>query len=413
VRSNNDEPEEPEKYSICRKTEAQFMGENLGEPDDFSNLLWAINGTRTLSLKGLSKRDHAILSLINEKIAKLRALGCNGLQEKFKKFDQVGAISYLAELVVAESFLIDGHRATLLSSEYFPKASPDILVQTRNGDFYVEVLYMSSSDPSSVLIDRLREITEKYPYVIKFSFGSDVSLPHHKWNERNRQLKTLESSVAQFASDLEHKKIEDLPYHGKTDSFSYDIIERNSSGKGYPAVLTSSCSIDLDFSHAYLTIRLNKKAEKRRSFPPDKQKTPYFVALVCDELGISAGELGYLLYGSTVGYDCFPRPGVSEEVRMKLKDGKWNKILKELSSRKVWGKIQKVKEKGWDNLLSETYLLPHDYCYVDKPGLFITDELLRDVSAVLFSRCIGDYQLFPNPFSIDEMDYSPFWRDLK
>jgi hypothetical protein len=205
------------------------MVEQPNENGNFSNLLWAINGTRELNLKGISKRDLAILSLIDEKIAKFQVLGCNGLQEKFKKFDQEGAITYLAELVVAETFLKDGHRATLLSSEYFLKASPDILIQTGNGDLYVEVLYMSSSDPSSILIDRLREITEKYPFVINFTFGSDVSLPHHKWNERERQLKTLESSVAQFELDLKETPITSLPYCGKTESFSYEIVERKTS----------------------------------------------------------------------------------------------------------------------------------------------------------------------------------------
>jgi hypothetical protein len=388
------------------------MVEQPNETDNFSDLLWAISGTRELNLMGLSKRDLAILSLINEKIAKLRELGCNGLEEKFKKFDQDGAISYLAELVVAESFLNDGHGATLLSSEYFPNASPDILVQTRNGDLYVEVLYMSSSDPSSVLIDRLREITERYQYVINFSFGSDVSLPHHKWNERERQLKTLEASVEQFESDLEHKTIEHLPYHGKTDSFSYDIIERKTSGHGYPAVLTSSCSINLDFSHAYLTVRLGKKAEKRLSFPSDKRKIPYIVALVCDEPGINVGELSYLLYGTTTGYDCFSLPGVPEEKRIEIKNRKWSTILKEVSSREEWGLIQKLQGKGWEPLLSNAYLIPHDYCYVKEPGLFIRDNLMHQVSGVLFTRCLGKSQLLPNPFSIDEMNYSPFWKDL-
>ena len=137
------------------------------------------------------------------------------------------------------------------------------------------------------------------------------------------------------------------------------------------------------------------------------------MTLVCDGPGISAGELCYILYGTKTEYDCFSWPGVPEEVRMKLKNGNWNKILKGLSSQKIWGEIQKIQEKGWNELLSKTYLLPHYYCYVDKYDLFITDELMHQVSAILFSRCIGDCQLFPNPFSIDEMEYSPFWRNLK
>lgn len=388
------------------------MAEIQGNPKNFSDLLWAINGTRTLSCGDLSKREGAILSMINEKISKLRTLGCEGIQEKFRKFDQDNAIIYLAELVVAEYFLNRGHKVILLGSEFFPKASPDIFINTQNGDAYIEVLYMSSSDPASVLIDKLREITEKYPYVINFSFTTDVSLPHHNWSERAKQLKKLDSAVTQFDSDLQHIKLKTLPYHGKTNSFSYEIIEKKSSGNGYPAVLTSSCSTSLDFSHAYLTLRLIKKAEKRLSFPSDKQRIPYIVALVCDEPGISAGEFCYLLFGSTVQYDCFPLPGVSEDVIKRQKNKKWNKILQELSSQRSWEEIQRARERGWDVLLSMTYLIPHDYCYVKEPGIFFTDDNMHQVSGVLFSRIGGNYTLFPNPFSIDKMEYSPFWRDL-
>lgn len=388
------------------------MSELKEDPDNYADLLWAINGTRTLSLPK-KHREREILSLINKKIKNLKDSGCEGIQEKFKKFDQDNAMIYLAELVVAEYFSKRGHRVILLGSDYFPRKSPDILINTQNGELFVEVAYMSSSDPASILIDEIRTITEKYPYVINFSFAPDVSLPHHDWSDRIQQLVKLEQSVRQFELELQQICLGTLPYRGKTDSFSYEIIEIESSGEGYPAILTSSCSTNLDFSFAYLTLRLRKKGEKRLTFPADKQNIPYMVALVCEEPGINSGELGYLLYGSTIvqGDLISVRP-IPEEVKKEFKKKKWDTILKNLSSQNSWTEIQRAKGMGWEELLSKTYLLPHDYCYVEKSGLFFTEAIMDQVSGVLFCRCSGECKLFPNPFSIDKMEYSPFWENF-
>jgi hypothetical protein len=389
------------------------MGKNcfMIEIPVYSDLLWAINGTRTLP-PNLTCREYAIFSFINEKINLLRCSGCQGIQDKFKKFDHDKATTYLAELIVAEYFLNRGHRVTLLGSNCFSRESPDMLVKTSDGEIFVEVAYMSSSDPISILFDNLRKITERYPYVVNFSFNNNVSMPHHDWNARNQQMNNLNPSVKQFETALEHNNFGTLPHHGETASFSYDIIERDPSGKGCPLILTSSCSTSLNFSWAYLTLRLQKKAKKRLTFPANKQKIPYLVALVCDEPGISSGELGYLLFGSTTHYDCFSFPSIPVEVREKQKNKRWNEILTELSARSTWAEIQCARENGWEDLLARKYLLPHDYCYVDKPGLFFTDSLLSQVSGLLFCRCSGNCELFPNPFSIDKMEYQPFWENL-
>jgi len=379
----------------------------------YPDLLWALNGTRELNeSKEISTQGREILSGIDNKIKILRGLGCEGFQEKFKTFDQLNSKAYLAELVIAEHFLKRGHKVILLGSEYFLKFSPDMLVRTKQGDLFVEVALMSSSDPGTVLFDNLRKITEKYPYLVNFDFSSDVSVPHHDWKEREKQKNKLERSAKQFAADLEKLHEKGLHHKGKTDSFSYEIVEVLKSGTGYPAILTSSCSTSLDFSNAYLLLRLRKKGEKRPAFPASKRGIPYVIALVCDEPGISSGELGYLLYGSPTHYDCFSLPGIPEEARIKQKEKRWGDTLQKLSSQTSWTEIQKAQAKGWEDLLISTYLLPHEYCYVDKPGLFFTEEIMRQVSGVLFCRCSGSCTIFPNPFSIDEMEFSPFWESI-
>lgn len=388
------------------------MSKTKNGPDNYADLLWAISGTQMLALPK-NKLESEILSLINEKIKNLRDSGCEGVQQKFRKFDQDNAITYLAELVVAEYFLNRGHGVTLLGSEYLPRESPDILITTQNGELFVEVAYMSSSDPASILIDDIRKITDKYPYVINFSFATDVSLPHHEWSERNQQILKLKQSVEQFDLVLQKIRVEALPFYGSTDSFSYEIIEVKNSGKGYPAILTSSCLTELNFSFAYLTLRLQKKGKKRLTFPKDKQKIPYIIALVCDEPGINSGELGYLLYGSTKSesYLVSLRP-IPEDFKEDFKKRRWITTLKRLASQDSWSEIQKVKGEGWEELLLNTYLIPHDYCYIEEPGLYFTEPIMCQVSGVLFCRCTGICKIFPNPFSIDKMHYSPFWENF-
>ena len=388
------------------------MSETKNGPDNYADLLWAINGTQMLALPK-NKLESEILSLINEKIKNLRDSGCEGVQQKFRKFDQDNAITYLAELVVAEYFLNRGHGVTLLDSEYLPRESPDILITTQNGELFVEVTYMSSSDPAYILIDDIRKITDKYPYVINFSFATDVSLPHHERSERNQQILKLKQSVEQFDLVLQKIRVEALPFHGSTDSFSYEMIEVKNSGKGYPAILTSSCLTELNFSYKYLTFRLQIKGKKRLTFPKDKQKIPYIIALVCDERGINSGELGYLLYGSTKSESYLVSlRSIPEELKEEIKKRRWITTLKRLASQDSWSEIQKVKGEGWEELLLNTYLIPHDYCYIEEPGLYFTEPIMRQMSGVLFCRCTGICKIFPNQFSIDKMHYSPFWENL-
>jgi hypothetical protein len=227
--------------------------------------------------------------------------------------------------------------------------------------------------------------------------------------ERNNQEAALSASLATFSEDLQQLQTASLPVTRNIGAFSYEIIGIHPSGRGYPAVLTSSSMIPLDHSFSYLTLRIQKKAEKRTTFPSSEQNIPYLIAIVCDEHGIDPYEVKELLYGSTIEYGLNQDNSIYRAIREK----NWARILRELEQQNIWPEIQRARESGWESLLNETYLIPHDYCYVKETGLYLNAIYMKSVSGVLFCNASRRVALFPNPFSSDQVIGSSFWTDLR
>lgn len=378
--------------------------------DRYPNLHWA-HGDE-IPLLNL-EINNELLQIIDEKVGSVRKLGCIGIQSKvqqgFQDFNDRTAYTLLSELEVAELFLERGHQVKLLPEDYFSGPSPDLHVATSLGPLFVEVTHISTSDPGSLLIERIREITAQYPYLINFTFNAEISSPHHNYIDRTRQEQQLAESLSQFSNHLRHINPDSIPVRGRTDVFTYEISEIHPSGRGYPCVLTSTVMISLDHSHSYLTMRLNKKAEKRARFPRAEQNIPYVIAIVCDDPGIDPYEVKELIYGSTASY------GLSQDTPefISLREMNWTRIIEELHGLPSWQAIHRAQELGWGELLIDTNLIPHNYCYVKEPGLFLSMDVMRWVSGVLFFNWARRNRFFANPFSMDSEEGPSFSNNLR
>lgn len=388
------------------------MHEDVSGPisERYPNLHWALGSD--IPLSDLEIKNE-LLQIIDEKIGSVRGLGCVGIltkvREGFQDFNDRTAYTLLSELEVAELFLERGHQVNLLPDNYFSGPSPDLLVTTRQGPLFVEVTHISTSDPGSLLIERIREITAQYPYLINFTFNAEISSPHHNHIDRARQEQQLAESLLQFSEHLRNISPNLIPVHGRTDVFTYEISDIHPSGRGYPCVLTSTVMISLDHSYSYLTMRLEKKAEKRARFPSTEQKTPYIIAIVCDDPGIDPYEVKELLYGSTASF------GLSQDTpeSIRWRERHWTRIIEELHGLASWQAIQRAQELGWGELLIDTNLIPHDYCYVKESGLFLSMDVMRWVSGVLFFNWARRNRFFANPFSIDSEEGPFFLNNLQ
>lgn len=376
----------------------------------YPNLHWALGDEIPLLNLGIKNE---LLQVMDEKVGSVRGLGCVGIltkvQEGFQDFNDRTAYTLLSEFEVAELFLERGHQVKFLPDDYFSGPSPDLLVTTSLGPLFVEVTHISTSDPGSLLIERIREITAQYPYLINFTFNAEISSPHHNHIDRARQEQQLAESLMQFSEHLRHISPDSIPSRGTTDVFTYEISEIHPSGRGYPCVLTSTVMISLDHSYSYLTMRLKKKAEKRSRFPSIEQNTPYIIAIVCDDPGIDPYEVKELLYGSTASY------GLSQDTPefIRWRETNWTRIIEELHGLASWQAIQRAQELGWGELLIDTNLIPHNYCYVKESGLFLSMGVMRWVSGVLFFNWARRNIFFANPFSMDSEEVPFFLNNLR
>ena len=370
-------------------------------PIEYPNLCWALQDNNKLRLFSDNlEHPEEEMAIIEKMINELRIRGCDGIQNKFEDLNETKIYSTVAELEIALELLIRKHQVTLLKDDHFTGKSPDILVETERGSVYFEVGYISSSDPASFLIEQLRSITAKFPYIVNFTFKPEISSPHLTHDVRKPQMKKLNDAAIQFESELKELEPGSFLITGNTDAFSYEIIGTVQEGHGYPAVLVSSCSTSLDHSHSHLTYHFTKKAQKRNNFPLSEQGIPYVLAFICDDPGVNCYEVQSLLYGDVCEIGMLQDTPFYRSIREKRWQGTLSKIQEDTS----WSAILDAQASGWEDVLSRTYLLPHDYCYVQNYGLFFTSPIMKNVSGVLFCSASRRCEFYPNPFSDKEIN---------
>ena len=377
---------------------------------NYPNICWALGNNERVSVL-IQNFEYPIAEMANlEKLIKeLRELGCIGIQEKFSDLNEKKVYSTIAELEIAYQLLRKGLQVTLLRDNHFSGKSPDMIIKTKQGrSIYIEVGYISSSDPTSFLIGRLRDIVANSPYIVNFSFKPDVSSPHLSHEIRKPQMKKLEDAANKFDEELKNLKIQSFPIRGDTDAFSYEIIGTVTEGHGYPAVLVTACCTSLDHSHSHVTYYLNLKVGKRVYFPTSEQEVPYILAFVCDEPGISCYEVKSLLYGDVTEIAMMQDTPHYRSIR----EWRWIKTMKERQEHISWSVIEMAKKSGWEVVLSKTYLTPNEYCYVEKQGLYLTCPVMKSVSGVIFYSSSRRCEFYPNPFSSHKINCPSLSKEL-
>lgn len=381
------------------------------DPHKYPTLLWALRTDERLNiLIDIFENPEVEIAQLEALVKNIKDMGCIGIQEKFDDINKSKVYPTIAELDIACQLLTRSHGVILLKDNYFPGKSPDLKVDLGGVKVYVEVQYISSSDPTAFLIEKLREITSKFRYIVNFSFKSDVSLPNLTHTLRKLQQKKLEDSADQFEKALRSILCESFPVSGETPAFSYEIIGITSNDQeGYPAVLTASCSTTLDQSYSHLTYYLNLKGQKYDSFPVQEKTHPYIIAIVCDDPGVPCYEVKSLLYGDVCEI------GLTRDAPIyhKLRKRRWEMAVdgrKEAGNN--WPEIESAADMGWAEALTKTYLIPHDYCFVEKQGLYLTCPTMKNLSGVIFCNAGRRIEFYPNPFARVEINDYQLERQL-
>ena len=332
------------------------------------------------------------------------------LIEKIKDTSNIRKFSSLmAELITAKIFAQKGCKIQFLPDNYFKNASPDILCQHQTLSFYVEVTQLSDSEPTLKIIDELRAILPQKPFNVSIEFSDKLSQPCFSGKERRGQEEILENSMKEFREKFAVLPSDAINHEIVTEGIKFKLI--HSGGKpGIPCSFMSSYKFPDELFDRYVTYRLIEKARKRASFELPERNCPYIVAFVSENISIDDLDFRDLLYGGTPQIFVLP----DDESEM----GRLGKIQRE----KDWANILANKEKfipkwheiaaaslsGWHNFLTEIYYIPHDYTYLAKEGLFLSDPIMKNVSGILLIRKSSESYFYPNPFCDHEISLSQF-----
>jgi len=324
--------------------------------------------------------------------------------------------SLIAELQSAKIFSQKCCEIKLLPDNYFPGTSPDILCKCHDISFYVEVTSLSNSDPTVKKIDELRKIVREKPYVVNVNFNDKVSQPRFFGDDHREQETLLDKSLEQFKKEFAQITPESSVNQIETDCIMF-FISPIKETPGLIRELSSGFRFPTDIFEKFVTELLLKKAGKREKFVRPARNYPYILTFVSGNIAVDDTDFKHLLYGRspTIIIDLFEDPEVLRQVTIQ-RDKDWEEILRNKNKYiPKWQEIDAAAKRGWNKFLTEIHYIPHDYTYLAKEGLFLSNPVMKNVSGILLIRKSTEPHFYPNPFCDPEIsieNYQEFFSSF-
>lgn len=379
--------------------------------ENYSNLSWALD--LNPNLKRMFIEEHGsntdYLSDLDSLIVDLISFECNNIQEEIKDVSDLNKLSsIISELEIARLVGNNGNNITLLPDDYFQGRSPDILCENEMINSYIEVERFNETPYiSDKIVDYLRSLLSDYPYRIDVGLKNELSIPKANREERIKQNILVDSCIEKFDSAFKNGVFYEFPFEIDTNHMIFKIYETD-YGDGYPGIIDSKCiKIPTNDLCDYVKDRLIRKAKKRDDFESHHRTYPYILAFDCKQPFMDDDDIDNLLYGIDHSIPIIPLESSPAEKGKQIiwRDSEWKKIVDEKEQSESWTEIDNAKENGWNAFLLEKKIIPNDYTYRSEEGLFVSDPLMKNVSAVLFKDMFGNVSFFPNPFCFNEINH--------
>ncbi|SRR6266480_1460673 len=293
--------------------------------------------------------------------------------------------STISEFRVAELMALNGKTVRLLSDDYLPGKSPDILAVDSLGEHYVEVARFSDDEIIEYIRDEvakfLRNITP--PYRVDVFLSSKLSNPAVEHQERRKKEEIAESVLAKFGRILA-----EYGEFSATHSIIIDDVEFQISKSpietGFVGTVTTETMV-VQSGHFSERIKFLVtdpklgKAIKRESWIGADRSKYYIVAVVVEQPFFDLESAITPLLGFRTHY-------TSKPPQVEI-----HPLVKEASSR------------GWTPLLEELHFIPKEKSVFTSYGAFLEDAICKNVSAVLV---LAENQRLwlPNPFASKEIN---------
>ncbi len=373
---------------------------------EYPNLGWALNSNTELKLVLLEiyKDKPRFLSYLDRLFYNLINLGCKDIQEKMEDVNTNinKFFSIISELEIAKILAESGKEVQLLTDNYFKCKSPDILCNGKNFSAYIEVMRLTESESKYMVIEFLREFLSNLPYRVDAKLKYELSLPARDYSTRKKQESLVKTSLDQFNESLKKETLSKLPFRIETDGICFEI-NRTDSGKGYPGIInTEVIKVPENILKENIKYWLIEKAKKRDDWGKEYLDYPYIIAFDCEEWSIDDITINELLYGQRTEIAALSALGKKYE---QWKEKEWNGIINDKENKiPKWKEIEKARKEGWGELLVKEALIPMDYTYLTKEGIYLSEPKMKNVSGAIFRKDERVFY-FPNPFACDEINY--------
>lgn len=286
--------------------------------------------------------------------------------------------SAVSEFEVARFLAGKGKQIQLLADSFMAGKSPDMLVIDAMGEYYVEVAQLTEDESLAIILDELRVFLDdpSKRYRVDVKLPESLSLPVTDYDERQVKEDKAKKAVSDFKSGFAGLNLNQLPLEVVFGGVTFHIVQSGTS-KGYPGLVDHSLIVVP--SHKYvkrLRYLVAKKAGKRSDWIGSDLKKPYIVAIDCEQVYLFQEDVEEALLGSRETYHLVP-------------------LIE----------VQQAADKGWRDHLVKINMIPADRTTFKSYGLYLTQTISQNVSAVLVRRD-RQYWFIPNPFAYDEINNS-------
>jgi hypothetical protein len=324
---------------------------------------------------------------------------------QLKEFD-----AFISELRFAEYLSSCGGSAALILEDKSGNKSPDFRFQLEGQSFVVEVTSLTEDAIVSTIADVIDRLLEVMPYlraVVTAERKDELSLPKMEKKDRHMQNLLVLRSLGEFIVQLCRYPFK-LPEEIDTEGMVFHL-EPSGTPKSYFVISGSVIEVPTEEINKRIAEDLSLKAAKRNSFGPDFMSPKYIVAYDCGEPLVDSTDLDDLLYGDRESFG-----GANGKYREQVLD-KWREACESMEKTPEWSRIRQSSERGWTDFLKSNRLIPTDFTYVSRPGLFLRDPHMDGVTAIALRTRPGGIHFYPNPFSTPDMNLSgniPGFMDL-
>jgi hypothetical protein len=319
---------------------------------------------------------------------------CDGIESKVVETrpDIIGLSSLLSELEFARYFLRRKMKVELLSCNDFERRSPpDIWVHWGSKEYLVEVKNISEDEFTYVLGREMARIlnSQGYSFMIIVTSLSLMSIPTYSHETRGEKEKYLQPILEEFKEKIKSLPSSSAPITVRTAALDVELHKTRGKESYLWARTMNEAVKEPDDYRERIKLDVHQKAAKRNEWLKEELDKPYIIAIDSESMFFHLDRFNAELFGKATTYN----GGVPEA--------------------KTNHEIEEAIVKGWKEYLRKMYVLQVDRTVIpgNERGLFFTDQLTKNVSAVLLMHQQRFY-ILANPFADSRINDPTILKDF-